>query len=323
MSRTARDLPQDVRHAQVSDDKRSAAAAARELVAEPPGQRTRIIVVSDDDDEAIGRIPVPAMKTIGAATGGAAAAGAGAAWWATAASTGALVGTPVGWAAIAGAGISYPAYRRWIRPFMPILRAQRTLDARLVPASVAARLRMPHGPPQSNTLYVVHPRRSREYLPAGPFHLRLAEEKVAEAMGLMRALGAAKIEVRAEFSEQSKAAARVVLDTAAQTVEAKGERTRTDTGEVESTYECDGSDTPHVPGNLVWLDVEPTWRELVEGRLSTTNRIRSFTVLIHLNQSYGFDFDLAGKAHKQKIGLGGEASGAMQRVWRMTATFPG
>jgi hypothetical protein len=34
-----------------------------------------------------------------------------------------------------------------------------------------------------------------------PAHLQLAEEKVAEAMGLMRALGATKIEVQADFSE--------------------------------------------------------------------------------------------------------------------------
>jgi len=279
--------------------------------------------VSDHDHEAIKRIPVPALKAIGAATGGAAIAGGGAAWWSAAASTGALVGTPPGWAALAGAGVSYPAYRRWIRPFLPLLKAQRTLDARLVPASVAARLRMPHGALQTNTLYVLHPRRNREYLPAGPFHLRLAEEKVAEAMGLMRALGAAKIEVRAEFSEQAKTAAHAVLHTAAHAVDAKAQRTRSETGQVESTYECDGSDTPHVPRNLAWLDVEPSWRELVAGRLSTTNRIRSFTVLIHLNQSYGFDLDLASKARKQKVGLGGDVSGEIQRVWRMTATFPG
>jgi hypothetical protein len=307
----------------VSEAPRTAAAEARDFVAEPPGQRTRLIVVSDDDYEAIGRLPAPVLKTIGAATGGAAAVGAGAAWWSAAASTGALVGTPVGWAAVAGMGISYPAYRRWLRPHMPLFRSQRSLDARLVRASVAARLRMPQGPPQTNTLYVVHPRRTREYLPAGPFHLRLAEEKVAEAMGLMRALGAARIEVRAEFSDQSKTAAHVVLDAAARAVDATGERTRTESGRVESTYECDGSDTPHVPDNLVWLEVEPTWRELVAGRLSTTNRIRSFTVLIHLDQAYGFSSDLAGKALKQKIGLGGEVSGAMQRVWRMTAAFPG
>jgi hypothetical protein len=219
--------------------------------------------------------------------------------------------------------VSYPAYRRWLRPYLPLLQAHRTLDARLVSVSVAARLRMPHGAPQSNTLYVIHPRRPRAYLPAGPFHLLLAEEKVAEAMGLMRALGAASIEVRAEFSEQSKTTAHVVLDAAARAVDAKGEQTRTDSGGVASTYECDGSDTPHVPDDLVWLAVEPTWKELVAGRLSTTNRIRSFTVLIHLDQAYGFSAELAGKALKQKVGLGGEVSGAMQRVWRMTAAFPG
>ena len=307
----------------MSDGKRpTAAAAARQLVAEPPGQRTRMIVVSDDDDEAIGRIPVPVVKTLGVVAGGAAAAGAGAAWWATAASTGALIGTPAGWATLAGAGLSYPAYRRWVRPYMPLLRAQRTLDARVVPAAVAARLKMPQGPPQTNTLYVVHPRRTSEYLPAGPFHLLLAEEKVAEAMGLMRALGAASIEVRAEFSENSKTTAHVVLDNAAQAVDAKGEQTRSDSGSVESKYTCDGSDTPHVPDDLVWLNVEPTWKELVTGRLSTTNRIRSFTVLIDLNQSYGFSAELAGSAYKYKIGLGGAVSGAIQRVWRMTATFP-
>jgi hypothetical protein len=71
------------------------------------------------------------------------------------------------------------------------------------------------------------------------------------------------------------------------------------------------------------LAVEPTWRELVAGRLSTTNRIRSFTVLIHLDQTYGFSAELAGKARKHNIGLGGEVSSEMQRIWRMTAAFPG
>ena len=273
--------------------------------------------MSDEDHEAIGRIPVPVLKAVGVVTGGAAAAGAGAAWWSGAAATGALLGTPAGWAAAAGVGVSYPAYRRWLRPYLPLLRAHRTLDARFVPISIAARLRMPQGPPHANTLYVVHPRRTREYLPAGPFHLRLAEEKVAEAMGLMRALGAAKIEVRAEFSEESKVAAHAVLDTAARTVNANGKRTQTESGRIESTFECDGSDTPHLPEHLVWLEVEPTWREVVAGRLSATNRIRSFTVLIHLDQAYGFSAELAGTARKQKIGLGGETSGAMQRVWRM------
>jgi hypothetical protein len=141
-------------------------------------------------------------------------------------------------------------------------------------------------------------------------------------MGLMRALGASKIEVRAEFSEESKTAAHAVLDTAAQTVKANGKHTQTESGRVESTYECDGSNTPHVPENLVWLAVEPTWRELVVGRLSGTNRIRSFTVLIHLDEGYGLSAELAGTAHKQKIGLGGEMSRAIQQVWRMTAAFP-
>jgi hypothetical protein len=144
----------------VSEEAPTASVLAREFVAEPPGQRTRIVVASDEDHEAIGRIPVPVLKTLGAVTGGAAAAGAGAAWWAAAGSTGALIGTPPGWAALAAAGVSYPAYRRWVRPYEPLLRAQRTLDARLVSASVAARLRMPQGPPQTSTLYVVHPRRT-------------------------------------------------------------------------------------------------------------------------------------------------------------------
>jgi|SRR4051794_36390450 hypothetical protein len=87
-------------------------------------------------------------------------------------------------------------------------------------------------------------------------------------MGLMRALGAAKIEVRAEFSEESKVATHAVLDTAARTVNANGKRTQTESGRIESTFECDGSDTPHLPEHLVWLEVEPTWREVVAGRLS-------------------------------------------------------
>jgi hypothetical protein len=69
-----------------------------------------------------------------------------------------------------------------------------------------------------------------------------------------------------------------------------------------------------VPDNLVWLEVEPTWRELIAGRLSTTSRIRSFTVLIHLDQAYGLSSEIAGKARKHKIGLGGEVSGATARV---------
>ena len=67
---------------------------------------------------------------------------------------------------------------------------------------------------------------------------------------------------------------------------------------------------------MTWLDAEPTWKQLVDGRLSTTNRIRSFTVKIHLDQSYGFTAELAGAAAKRKIALGGELSRTMQTVWR-------
>ena len=96
----------------MSENKSSAAAEARQLIAEPAGQRTRIIVVSDDELEAISHIPVPILKAAGLVTGGVVAGGAGAAWWASAASTGALMGTPVGWAAGAGVVLTYPAYRR-------------------------------------------------------------------------------------------------------------------------------------------------------------------------------------------------------------------
>jgi hypothetical protein len=43
---------------------------------------------------------------------------------------------------------------------------------------------------------------------------------------------------------------------------------------------------------------------------------------MHLDQADGFSSELAGKAREHRIGLGGQASGAMQRMWRMTAAFP-
>jgi hypothetical protein len=65
----------------------------------------------------------------------------------------------------------------------------------VVTTSQAVNLRFPHGHPLKNVVYVADPGVAGNYYPVASFHRILFEGKVAEALRLLRSLGATEISI--------------------------------------------------------------------------------------------------------------------------------
>lgn len=78
------------------------------------------------------------------------------------------------------------------------IREMRAQGAEVLPVSLttAQAFRFPPGHARKNVLYVGHPVDPGSYIPAAEFHRFLFEHKVAEAIRLIRSLGATTVNVR-------------------------------------------------------------------------------------------------------------------------------
>jgi hypothetical protein len=274
-------------------------SAAGDLLARPLDERTRLIVVRDDAYASLHRIPRSIANAAGAAISASAAAGVR--------PSAALIGSPVGFVTIVGAAVGYPAYRKWLQPHMPLIHALVMLDAHVVPLAVATHCRMPLGDPEVSTLYVAHPRLTVEYLPAGPFHRVLVQERIGEAVQLIRALGAQTIEIIPGAPEASSGSTEaMVLQSTATLIGVNEVELLTDPHTSGLVMHCAGGEAAYVPDDLRWLEVEPTWRNVIVERLERDPPPERVHPLVQFDDAYGFDPTLAEPAMKCGIRLGGE-----------------
>ena len=127
----------------------------------------------------------------------------------------------------------------------------------------AAQLQFPVGHPRGKVAYIGHPIDPPVYIPVADFHRFLFEHKVAEALRLIRFLGAVTVEVvRVEGWDQSIGVElRVTLpDVSQANVGASASRERASGRSVLSTMRLKPTQSPSVPPSLVWLPHEPLWQ---------------------------------------------------------------
>jgi len=192
-----------------------------------------------------------------------------------------------------------PSVLRQIRRHWRRWRTAAKLDLGVVYTDTdsAANLRFPAGHPVHNLLYIAHPTDPGRYLVAAQFHRNAFDDKLAEAIGLLQALGAKKMTVHhvtgwkddVSLSLGSEGIEQVAVD-------AKIERSKGADSTVLFEAEYDPVHEPSLPSELHWFHDEPLWKKLAEGRLHAN--LRTFSLDVTYQQDFGIDTNLPVKVNK-------------------------
>jgi hypothetical protein len=185
----------------------------------------------------------------------------------------------------------------------------------------AAQLLFPVGHPRKKVVYIGHPVDPPKYFPVADFHRFLFEHKVAEALRLIRSLGAVTIEVvRVEGWDQAlgvNLGAGLPGDQASADVSANRER---GTGRlVLATMRLNPTQGPSVPEDLVWLPHEPLWQEVVQARLESG--LDSFILDVRSTDDYGVNASLKALVSRAGLEAGGSFVEHRSTIWRLQGTF--
>jgi hypothetical protein len=191
-----------------------------------------------------------------------------------------------------------------------------------VKTSEAAALRFPVGHPRRKVVYVGHPIDPVMYMPIAQFHTFLFQHKVAEALRLVRSLGANSVDViRVEGWDLGVGIDLAMPLPGAEQVEvgANAGVKRSQGDSVMISMRLKPSGNASVPNDLVWLPHEPLWQEVVDARL--TSGLLSFNVDVRSHDDYGVTANLKAKIAKSGLEAGGSFVEHRATWWRLTGTF--
>lgn len=236
-----------------------------------------------------------------------------------AASSAALSAVAGGVAAVAGGAIAGAAVELW--------KARKRADSANLPylivsTSQAANLRFQHGHPLRNVVYVGDPGLPGNYYPVASFHRILFEGKVAEALRLLRSLGATEISI--EYVEGFDRATGVDLSgsTPGQPgveVDAGVKSTRKANSGAKTTMQLSPTMPAQIPKDLIWFRSEPLWQEVANARLESG--LRSFTLDVKYTDDFGINAGLKAKIAGVGLKLGGTFTEYRETVWKLSVTF--
>lgn len=167
-----------------------------------------------------------------------------------------------------------------------------------------------------------HPIDPVTYIPLGDFHTFLFEHKVAEALRLIRSLGADSVDVvRVEGWDYSAGITLAApLPGAEQVqVDATAGSERSQGRSVMARMKLKPSGKPSVPNDLVWLPHEPLWQEVVDARL--TSGLQSFVLDVKYFDDYGVNARLKALVAKSGFEVGGSFVEHRATLWRLEGNF--
>lgn len=188
-----------------------------------------------------------------------------------------------------------------------------------IPLSWKEYLNLPAGHPRRETVYAAHPYSRRNYLPVEKFHYSVFEHKFNEIKSILMHLGATKIEVNHEKGLGKEIAGEVSPDTTYLSGEGSAEVERSSESEALYYAELEGHEDPSLPDNLSWYYHEPTWKNIVEGRMEFG--MREFSLTIRYSDDFGVDADLAAEVSKLGFSLSGSFQEHKETVWEIEGEF--
>jgi hypothetical protein len=265
-------------------------------ISELPYDQRRLIVVRDAEAEAADP-PTSAGRRLGRAF-----------------MSGGVLGVGVAMAAVEAASMA-----------RAILMARRSIEGLLaitMSEAEAAALRFPVGHPRRKVVYVGHPIAPLTYIPMAHFHAFLFEHKVAEALRLIRSLGADSVDViHVEGWDQRIGIALTAPLPGAEPVQV-GTTAGLERGQgkyVMAKMRLKPAGTPRVPANLIWLPHEPLWQEIVDARL--VSGLTSFVLDVRSHEDFGVNTSLKALVAKSGLEAGGSFIEHRATLWRIEGTF--
>jgi hypothetical protein len=181
---------------------------------------------------------------------------------------------------------------------------------RVVTMSEAAVLRFPVGHPRGRVVYVGHPVDPVTYYPMARFHTFLFEQKVAEALRLIRSLGADTVDVMRVEGWGSLFPGLKQVDVGDSPSQGN---------QIMERMRLKPSGIPAVPDDLVWLPHEPLWQTVVDARLNSG--LTSFVFDVRSFDDYGVNARLVALIAKSGLEAGGPFVEHRMTVWRLQGTF--
>jgi hypothetical protein len=274
------------------------------LLSRPYTERQKIVIVKDGDLQAAKEQAASGGVDLDASDYGQLAA------------VGFLFGGPIG-ALVAGAG---GAVFEKISEY----RDKRKASFAIVSRSEVAELDFPPGHPFEKVLYIGHPLVPRLYYPAADFHRSVLEHKLAEAVRILVALGATRLEVRHQLGWSNEMAAKMSLPVGMTGVmaHAKGGVTRKSSAGLlfkADYHSLEGKRKRTLPRGLVWYREEPQWQLFVDE--ARRGRTKKFSLGVKYSDSFGVNAEIKAEALAFKIELGGEFEDFQETEWCINAKF--
>lgn len=178
----------------------------------------------------------------------------------------------------------------------------------------------PHGW-TSGTVYAAHPKQRGVYRAVATFYEDLLLQKITELERLINALGAREYKIthvkKAERGFSAKFDTLPVIGSRSIFGGSYGSKS-TDLTERTWSGTSEGHQ-PWVPSDLIWIDSEPEWRNLVESRMTGTRKMFSFTV--RQEEEHGVDARLAAAIKAMKLEIGGQYRSTQHVEFCVSGTF--
>lgn len=199
---------------------------------------------------------------------------------------------------------------------------ERGIEVMTVGTTAASALTFPPGHPRGNVLYVGHPAKSNVYYTAAHFHRVTFEHKFSEAIRILMCLGALDIKVEFVRGWKEDFASQLSVPLApTQSVSASGSTGAASRDNLLFRASFSANRPPNVPNDLIWYHHEPTWQNVVEGRLQ--HGLRDFSLTISYEDDFGINIGLKGLAQNAGLELGGKFQDHQNTVWQIVGKFAG
>lgn len=290
-----------------------------DIPAIPNAQRQKLVVLPSDELQELVRVLAgPRMERPPVASGTLVAQLA-------ATTTSRVVGRAgTGWWSSLAMMVADPGVRKQVKRWWKKWQLSRKAGLGILYADAAAvnDLEFPAGHPIHNLLYVAHPTDSHRYLVAAEFHRAAFQDKAAEAIGLLRALGAAQLTVRHVTGWRREIGLSLASE-GADPVEgtANSNHEQSEGAEILFTARYAPTHAPSLPENLHWYFDEPLWKQIADGRLHSN--LRTFTLDLSYQQDFGIDVAVAAAVQSVGFSLGGEFKAHLATQWQITGEFAG
>jgi hypothetical protein len=198
---------------------------------------------------------------------------------------------------------------------------QKGINVLSISRTESSSLQFPPGHPRDGILYIGHPGNPLVYYTTAQFHRMTFEHKFAEAIHLLMALGASKIDVKyiSGWSREFSTSITVPLGQPDIQVGGSAGNSQGSKTQLLFTAELDGTASPEIPKMLVWYPHEPAWQKIAEGRVKYG--LRNFSLSVRYEDDFGVHAGLKVAAQKAGLDLGGKFEGHQSTVWEVSGTF--